>query len=323
MSDERRTANHGRWRHTLTFLVLCSSFLVLSSQFSVLSFAEPQEASFKSGASELVVLPVVVSDKQGRYISDLPIDKFIVYDNGRRVPVELFTNEDTPVTVGLIVDASGSMRPKLADVISAAMAFARSSNPQDELFAIRFNDDVQHVIPGRPFLLASDADDFEKAMRAVRADGQTALYDGVMAGLDHLQNGARARKVLVIISDGGDNVSDATLDAVLARARASNAAIYTIGLYDADDLDRNPRVLKSLAQTTGGERFEPRTPRDLPAVCERIAREIRSGYTIGYVPPSRDGVYHRIKVDIDPSAARGLNVRTRPGYFAAGPAPKP
>ena len=323
MSDERRTANHGRWRHTLTFLVLCSSFLVLSCQFSVLSFAEPQEASFKSGASELVVLPVVVSDKQGRYISDLPIDKFIVYDNGRRVPVELFTNEDTPVTVGLIVDASGSMRPKLADVISAAMAFARSSNPQDELFAIRFNDDVQHVIPGRPFLLASDADDFEKAMRAVRADGQTALYDGVMAGLDHLQNGARARKVLVIISDGGDNVSDATLDAVLARARASNAAIYTIGLYDADDLDRNPRVLKSLAQTTGGERFEPRTPRDLPAVCERIAREIRSGYTIGYVPPSRDGVYHRIKVDIDPSAARGLNVRTRPGYFAAGPAPKP
>jgi VWFA-related protein len=124
--------------------------------------------------------------------------------------------------------------------------------------------------------------------------------------------------VLVVISDGGDNASEATLDRVLARARDSNAAIYTIGIYDNDDMDKNPGVLKSLARTTGAERYLPRSPGDLLRACERIARDIRSGYTIGYAPPARDGAYHRIKVEIDPSSARRLNVRTRPGYFAAG-----
>ena len=269
------------------------------------------------------MLPVVVTDKQGRYVSDLPGAQFVVYDNGRRVPVELFTNQDAPVTVGLIIDASGSMGAKLGDVIAASLTFARSSNPQDELFAIRFNDDVQKLMPERPFLLAGDLGAFESAVRSVRADGRTALYDGLMAGLDHLANGTRARKVLVVVSDGGDNASDAKLDRVLARARDSNAAIYTIGIYDDDDVDKNPGVLKSLARTTGGERYLPRSPGELLSACERIAREIRGGYTIGYVPPARDGAYHRVKVEIDPSPSRRLNVRTRPGYFAAGQPARP
>jgi Ca-activated chloride channel homolog len=277
-----------------------------------------QEPAFRSGSSELVVLPVIVTDKQGRYIADLPSDRFVVYDNGRRVPIDFFSNEDTPVTVGLIIDASGSMRAKLGEVIAASLTFARSSNPQDELFAIRFNDDVQDVVPDRPFLMAGDLGALESAVTSVHADGRTALYDGLMAGLDHLAKGTRARKVLVVISDGGDNASEATLDRVLSRARDSNAAIYTIGIYDGDDMDKNPGVLKSLARTTGAERYLPRSPGDLLRACERIARDIRSGYTIGYAPPARDGAYHRIKVEIDPSAARRLSVRTRPGYFAAG-----
>jgi Ca-activated chloride channel family protein len=277
-----------------------------------------QEPSFRTGSSDLVVLPVVVTDKEGRYVSDLPGDRFTIYDNGRRVPIDLFTNEDTPVTVGLVIDASGSMRAKLGEVIAASLTFARSSNPQDELFAIRFNDDVQDVVPDRPFLMAGDLGALESAVTSIRADGRTALYDGLMAGLDHLAKGTRARKVLVVISDGGDNASEATLDRVLARARDSNAAIYTIGIYDNDDMDKNPGVLKSLARTTGAERYLPRSPGDLLRACERIARDIRSGYTIGYAPPARDGAYHRIKVEIDPSSARRLNVRTRPGYFAAG-----
>ena len=313
MNGERRTQNLERGRLALTFVVLCSSFVALLAQ----------EPSFKSGSSELVVLPVVVTDKQGRYISDLPSAQFAVYDNGRRVPIELFTNEDTPVTVGLIIDASGSMRAKLGEVVAASLTFARSSNPQDELFAIRFNDDVQDVVPDRPFLMAGDLGALESAVTSVRADGLTALYDGVMAGLDHLAKGSRARRVLVVISDGGDNASDATLDRVLARARDSNAAIYTIGIYDDDDTDKNPGVLKSLARATGGERYLPRSPGDLLRACDRIARDIRGGYTIGYVPPARDGVYHRIKVEIDAASARRLNVRTRPGYFAAGRTTQP
>jgi Ca-activated chloride channel family protein len=320
---ERRTSNVERQRRS--FAVRRSAFavllVVLSSPFFVLSFA--QEPVFKSGSSELVVLPVVVTDKQGRYVSDLPADKFSVFDNGRRVPIELFTNEDTPVTVGLIIDASGSMRPKIGEIIAASLRFARLSNPQDELFAVRFNDDVQDVMPIPPFLLAGDLAGLEAAVNSIRPDGRTALYDGLMDGLDHLTQGTRARKVLVVISDGGDNASDAKLETVLARARDSNAAIYTIGIFDQDDLDRNPGVLKSLAQTTGGERFLPRSPGDLLTACERIAREIRAGYTIGYVPPARDGAYHRVRVEIEPASARRLNVRTRPGYFAAGRAAPP
>jgi len=274
-----------------------------------------QDASFRTGSSELVVLPVVVTDKQGRYISDLDRERFIVFDNGRRVPIEIFTNEDAPVTIGLVIDASGSMRLKMAEVVTAALAFARSSHPQDEVFAIRFNDDVQNVIRDRPFLLAQDLGPLNVALRSMRPEGRTALYDALTAGIDQLALGSRGRKVLVVISDGGDNASEASLDHVLARARESNAAIYTIGLFDDGDLDKNPGVLKSLARATGGERFLPRSP---VQACERIAREIRSGYTIGYVPPDRDGNYHRVRVDVQPSPSQKITIRTRPGYFAAG-----
>ena len=324
MSGGRPTQNVERHAQSLTIDVRRWTFAVLvmlSSSFSGLSSA--QEPVFRSGSSELVVLPVTVTDKQGRFVSDLPSAQFAVFDNGRRVPIELFTNEDTPVTVGLVIDASGSMRPKIGEVIAASLRFARLSNPQDELFAVRFNDDVQDVVPVPPFLLAGDLVDLENAVSSIHPDGRTALYDGVMDGLDHLAAGTRARKVLIVISDGGDNASAATLDTVLARARASNAAIYTIGIFDPDDMDKNPGVLKSLAQTTGGERFLPRSPGELLSACERIAREIRGGYTIGYVPPARDGAYHRVKVEIDPSGSRKLNVRTRPGYFAAGGTAQP
>jgi len=319
MGGERRAHRVDQQRQSVAvsraFAVLCSSMLVVS--FGTRHPSSAQSPVFRSGSSELVVLPVVVTDRDGRYVSDLPAERFIIYDNGRRVPIELFSNEDTPVTVGIIVDASGSMRPKIAEVVAASTQFARLSNPEDELFAIRFNDSVKDLIPNRPFLLASDVLALEAAVRSIRPDGRTALYEGIMDGLDHLTKGTRTRKVLVVISDGGDNASVATLETVLARARESSAAIYTIGIYDADDVDKNPRVLKSLSETTGGERFLPKSPGELLDACSRIAREIRSGYTIGYVPPAQDGTYHRIKLEIPPAAGRKLNARTRPGYFAS------
>jgi len=276
-----------------------------------------QEPSFRGASSELVVLPVIVKDKHGRYVSDLQKERFVVYDNARRMSIDLFTNEDTPVTVGLIVDASGSMRVKLGEVIAAAVAFAKSSNPDDELFAVRFNDDAEEVVRDRRFLMASDQSALEAAMSALRPQGRTALYDALITGLDHLNDASRPRKALIVISDGGDNASRATLDAVLARARKTNAAIYTIGVYDPDESDKNRGALKALARATGGERFEPASPGELLQVCQRIARELRSGYTIGYVPPDRDGLFHRVRVVIEPAARHHLDVRTRPGYFAA------
>lgn len=300
---EGRKAERQKWLFLSTFLLLLSAL------------PHSQQPSFKTTSSELVVLPVVVTDKQGKFISDLTSDKFAILDNGRRVPIEFFTNEDTPVTIGLVVDASGSMRAKMGEVVAATLAFAKSSNPDDELFAVRFNDDVRDAVTDSPFLLAGDLARLEAAITSVQPDGRTALYDGIMSALDHLERGSRARKALVVISDGGDNASDAELDQVLRRARDSNAAIYTVGIYDEMDLDRNPKVLKALAQTTGGERYLPRSPGDLLRVCHQIAREIRSGYTIGYVPPDRDGSYHNVRVVLD-ARPRKLNVRTRPGYFA-------
>jgi Ca-activated chloride channel family protein len=300
------------WR-ALAIIGLCFSLL---DPLDLLALLDSQNPVFRGASSELVVLPVIVKDKQGRYVSDLGKERFVVYDNARRMSIDLFTNEDTPVTVGLIVDASGSMRAKLGEVIAAAVAFAKSSNPDDELFAVRFNDDAEEVVRDRRFLLASDLSTLEAAMSALRPQGRTALYDALVAGLDHLNDASRPRKALIVISDGGDNASRATLDAVLARAHKSNAAIYTIGVYDPDEVDKNRGALKALARATGGERFEPASPGQLLQVCKRIARELRSGYTIGYVPPDRDGLFHRVRVVIEP-AMRGLDVRTRPGYFAA------
>ena len=275
-----------------------------------------QEPTFHSSSSELVVLPVVVSIRHGTYVSDLPRERFAVFDNGVRVPIDFFSNQDTPVTIGLVIDASGSMAPKVGEVMAGAVSFARLSNPDDELFAVQFNDEVRDLMPQRRFMPASDEAAFASTLGRLHTDGRTALYDALIFALARLEEGARPRKALVLISDGGDNASHATLDAVLERARRSNAAIYTIGLFDNVDPDRNPKVLKQLAETTGGERFLPESAGPLLTACAHIAREIRSGYTIGYAPPSRDGAFHRIRVLLDPPDPRRLEVRTRPGYFA-------
>jgi Ca-activated chloride channel family protein len=279
-----------------------------------------QEPTFRSTASELVVLPVVVTDRPDRhvrYVSDLTHDQFVIYDNGRRVPLDFFSSEDTPVTLGLIIDSSSSMREKLGEVIVAALAFVKSSNPNDEVFALSFSDDVREPMPHQRFLAASDLEGLNHALTSLVAQGRTSLYDALLEGLDRLASGTQPRKVLLLISDGGDNASRATLDRVLARARASNAAIYTIGMFDDTDLDRNPRVLKTIASATGGERYLPRSAGPLLSACQHIAREIRSGYTIGYVPPDRDGTFHRVRVDVTTADKRKLTVRTRPGYFAS------
>jgi VWFA-related protein len=270
--------------------------------------------SFKAGASELVVVPVTVTDKHGQLLADLDRAAFAVYDNDRRQEIAFFTHDDTPVSVALVIDNSGSMRPKVGEVMAATLAFARASHPEDELLVIEFNDDVRDALGGRR-LSAADAGELEAALRSLRPDGQTALYNALIDGLDHLESATRARRVMVLISDGGDNASTTTFDEVLARARRSDVTIYTIGLFDEGSRDVNPGVLKRLAEATGGERFLPRSPGYLLQACQRIAHEIRTSYTLGYVPTMRDGAYHRLRVVLGDKGTG--TVRTRPGYFAA------
>lgn len=276
----------------------------------------PDRPSFVSGASELVVLPVTVTDRQGRLISDLPQERFVVFDQGRQQDVVLFSSQDVPVSIAVVIDDSGSMRSKLGEVVAATLSFARWSHPQDELFAIEFNDTVRDALGGAR-LEAGHTRELEAALRTLVPQGQTALYDALLMALNRLDHAMHARKVLVLLSDGGDNVSKATLDQVLAHARRSNVAIYAIGIYDVDTPDTNPGVLKALAAATGGERFFPKSPGPLLQSCLEIAREIRSGYTLGYIPPERDGRYHPVRVQVNRTDGRPLVARTRPGYFAA------
>jgi Ca-activated chloride channel family protein len=271
---------------------------------------------FRSNASDLVVLSATVTDKDGGFVDGVERERFIVYDERQRQPIALFSHEDTPVSVGLIIDNSASMAPKLGEVVAATVAFAKSSHPEDELFTIAFNDEVKDAVTDRRFLLAEDVGRLEHAVSALRPDGRTALYDAAMAALDRLDEGTRSRKVLIVISDGGDNISRASLDQVLERARRSDATIYTIGLFAPGDRDANPGVLKMLAQTTGGERFLPQSPSGLLFACKRIALDIRSGYTLAFEPARHDGRYHRIQVDVNRPGGRKLDVRTRPGYVS-------
>jgi Ca-activated chloride channel homolog len=271
---------------------------------------------FRINSTDLVVLSATVTDKDGGFVDGVDRDRFKVYDEHNRQPIALFSHEDTPVSVGLIIDNSASMRPKVGEVVAATVVFAKSSHPEDELFTLAFNDEVHDAVQDHQFLLADDVAALEQAVSALRPDGRTSLYDAIMAGLDRLDEGTRSRKVLIVISDGGDNSSRATLEQVLDRARRSDATIYTVGLFEPDDPDANPRVLKSLAETTGGERFLPQSPSALLFACKRIARDIRSGYTIAFEPARRDGKYHRIQVDVDRTDGRRLDVRTRPGYVS-------
>jgi len=267
--------------------------------------------------SDLVVLHATVENQKGVLVSGLKKDDFQVYEDGVLQQIQSFSHEDMPVTVGLVIDNSGSMGPKRSHVIAAALAFAHSSNPLDQMFVVNFNERVSFGLPdGTPF--TDQPPQLELALARVAANGETALYDAVAAALEHLKLGDRDKKVLIVISDGGDNASKHQLSQIIAMARQPGAIIYTVGLFDEANPDLNPKVLRQLAHETGGEAFLPESIKEVLPICERIARDIRNQYTITYDPTNKkqDGFYRSIKVQ---AAARGrgrLLVRTRAGYYA-------
>jgi len=266
---------------------------------------------------DLVVLPATVRDRHGLSVPDLRADDFAVYEDGVAQRIKLFLNEDIPVVVGLLVDHSGSMQPKLADVTTGARAFVHSSNPDDQMFVVNFNETVSLGLP-EALGFTTRAEDLEGAIWRTRAAGETALYDAIVVALARLQAGRRDKKVLVVISDGGDNASAHNLAQVLQLAARSSAIIYTVGLFARDDQDANPKVLTRLAQATGGEAFFPEELNEVVTICERIARDIRSQYTIGYSSSNakREGVYRTVRVAAHARGQSKLFVRTRQGYIA-------
>jgi Ca-activated chloride channel family protein len=264
---------------------------------------------------DLVLLDVSVRDAQGGFVSGLPESDFTVLEDGKPQKITQFANRDVPVTLGLIVDNSGSMRPKKPDVVTAALVLIQSSNPEDEVFVINFNDYVWRGLPD----IVPFTDDIQLLRRALTLrdpEGRTSLYDAILAGLHQLDMGRRSKKTLVVVSDGGDNASTHTLKEVLHAALKSQATIYTVGVFDQDDKDRNPDVLKKLARVTGGVCYLPKNVSAVADICRQIAKDIRTRYTIGYVPPNPNtpGVRH-IKVLVKSPDHEKLIARTRTSYL--------
>lgn len=274
----------------------------------------PDRPAF-STRSELVVLHVMVKDRRGSYVTGLSADAFTIFDDGERQTIQFFGAQDAPVTVGLIVDSSGSMHAIRDRVAAAAAAFVETSNPQDEVFALAFNDVVRAALPpDAPF--TNDPDVLRGALGAISAQGRTALHEAVWTGLDYLDKGAHHDKVLVVVSDGADNASGKTFEEILRKAQASNTVIYTVGLTDPVERDANPRRLRQLAEASGGESFLPRDITEVADALQKIARDIRNTYTIGYAPTNaaRDGRLRRLRVVVTAPGGRDLRIRTRQGY---------
>jgi Ca-activated chloride channel family protein len=296
---------------------------VLAAAAAVATASPPQrvEGPILSIRTDLVTLPVTVIDRQGALVGGLRREHFSVYEDGRPQAIEFFTSEEAPATIGLLIDSSGSMRGHRAAVTLAASAFAAMRHPLDEFFTLNFNEMVWPGLPP-PVMFTEDMEELDTALAAAPAEGMTALYDAVDRGLDHLQLGARDRKALIVVSDGGDNASTQALDAVVERARRSTAVIYSVTFPDRDNRDARPQVLKRLARETGGRAFMPKQAADVNAAFARIAGEIRSGYTIGFTPAevSTPG-FRAIRVVADAGDGRPLIVRTRAGYHAGGSNP--
>jgi VWFA-related protein len=315
--ESRSGVGLSKFAHLLVALSLSVTSTLASAQQPGPPSPHQEDPFTISVHVNMVVLHASVFDHKNLRVSGLDKGNFQIKEDGVPQQIKYFSHDDVPVTVGLVIDNSGSMGPKRSAVFAAALAFARSSNPDDQMFVVNFNEKVSLALPDG-MLFTDNVAQLELALSRIVTSGQTALYDAVYVALNHLARGSRDKKVLIVISDGGDNASKHKLDSILAMAKRSDAIIYCVGIFDEQNGDRNPGVLKRIAEETGGETFLPESVKDLLPVCERIARDIRSQYTLAYVPSnsSQDGAYRVVQSKADLPGRGRLSVRTRTGYFA-------
>ena len=262
----------------------------------------------------LVELEATVTDHRGKPIAGLSKDEFQLFVDDNLQPITAFQKDDAPVTAGIVIDNSASMAPKRDAVIAAALDFARASNPEDQMFVVHFNEQARLGLPPGT-LFTGNISELEKAVGAFDLGGTTALYDALLLSQSQFQQAAYSRKVLLTITDGGDNSSHATLAAALDGASKAGIVIYSIGIFDQNDRDRNPQVLSTIARQTGGEAFFPERLGDIREICRSTAQAIRNQYTIGF-SGAADGQYHRIRLIAKNPKYGQLEVRTREGYRA-------
>ena len=265
--------------------------------------------------ARLVLLHASVVDKNGKLVTNIPQSAFKIFEDGVEQPLRLFRREDVPVSMGIIVDNSGSMSSKQSRVAAAALELVKQSNPDDEVFIVNFNDDTHFDQP-----LTNDVKKLEAALARMEARGGTAMRDALSKSIAYVKkNGKKDKKVLVVITDGNDNSSDITLEQVLRQAQNSDVLIYSIGLLneeEAREAKSAKKALKALVEASGGVDYYPKSISDVQEITPRVAHEIRNQYILGYTSSNQalDGSFRQVKVTV--TGFGRPTVRTRNGYYA-------
>jgi len=280
-------------------------------------FSQERQPFTLSVDVDLVVLNVRVLDRNGQSVHGLSKENFYVEDDGKPQKIDLFIGEDSPATIGLVLDSSASMNSKRSEVRAGALSFVQSSHPRDQMFIVNFNEYLYRPLPpDKPF--TDDVEILKKVLAWSPPGGRTALYDAIDSALVQAGRGEWERRALVVMTDGGDNASKRTLQDVSRLAQESNVTIYTVGLFDPLAVGSSRQVLSKLASLTGGDAYFPNTIEQLSPVWEEIAHGIRTQYTIAYRPAqaSFNGKFHKVHVRVETPGQLKVSVHTRPGYIA-------
>ncbi|MGB9083073.1 MAG: VWA domain-containing protein [Terriglobales bacterium] len=272
---------------------------------------------FRKQVEEVLLHATVIDDKQ-HIVTNLAKGDFSVFEDGHPQTITSFQHEDVPVAMGIVVDNSGSMREKRAKVNAAALNLVRSSNPNDEVFIVNFNDEFYL---DQDF--TSNINKLKEGLEKIEARGGTALYDAVVASADHLKKDSKLeKKVILVVTDGEDNESAETLEQAVRRLQADGGpTVYAIGILEKEEHPKHAkRALQIMSERTGGIAFFPQTLDEVDAISRTVAHDIRVQYTIGYKPttPKAQGGYRQVKVEARAHGYGKLSVRTKSGYYAGG-----
>ncbi len=280
----------------------------------------PAEASFKS-STNLVVIPVSVTDSANRFVLGLQKEDFQVFDDGVEQTVAHFSGEDAPLSIGLAFDESGSMDLKLRRSRDAAAQFLKTMTGDDEAFLVEFNEKAKVSVP-----FTSKPQEIETALTNSQPGGLTAMMDAIESALREMKKAKNPRKAIVVVSDGGDNSSHYTASQIEALVREADVEVYAMGVFEpvfglglSTEEVSGPKLLSEIATQTGGRAFAATLSSDLPAVAARIAIELRNQYVLAYYPKDqvRDGKYHKVEVKLSqPKAISPLKAHWRTGYYA-------
>ena len=286
--------------------------------FLTASLLWSQDAPFKLSVNvDLTEVHVNVTDEKDRPVGNLRKENFRVFEDRKEQQIMVFKHEDAPISLGLVIDNSRSIEPRKQRLDAAALSFVRKSNPQDETFIVHF-DDAARI--DRDFTDSIPA--LEEALAGVKPFGQTAIFDALILALEHMENAKHLKKAILLITDGVDNSSKHTMSEAIEATKRSRVAVYTVGLISMSGGQKAEDALIHIAEASGGHAYFPNDVDEARMYMERVARDLREQYTLGYFPTNKNGGWRSVRVDVLPPpglpATTKLTANYRHGYYGPG-----